>query len=155
MSASREPGSRDFAIERVSALPDLSELLDASLAEGHAFVQRTIDEFESGKNRFDRPGEVFFAARDACGCIVGTCGLNLDPYLNDESIGRVRHLYVLPKFRRCGVARALLDRVIAAAKGRFRALRIRTRNPAADALYRSAGFALVNGDPMVTHSMTL
>ena len=34
------------------------------------------------------------------GRLVGVCGLNVDPYLDDPSVGRVRHLYVLVAARR-------------------------------------------------------
>jgi GNAT superfamily N-acetyltransferase len=144
-----------FEIERVAALPDLAELLEASLAEGHGLIRRTISEFDSGKNRFDRAGEALYVARDASRRFVGICGLNIDPYLNDPAVGRVRHLYVLPPYRRAGVARALLDVVMTAARGRFRLLRIRTKNPAADALYRSAGFTVVAADDLVSHQTAL
>jgi GNAT superfamily N-acetyltransferase len=144
-----------FVIERITELPDLTELLDCSLAEGHGLIRRTITEFESGQNRFDRPGEALYVARDTTGRIVGICGLNIDPYLEDPTVGRVRHLYVLPSHRRQGIARALVDAVITAARGRFCLLRIRTRNPAADALYCSAEFAVVKRDEYATHQMAL
>ena len=129
-----------FTIARVTEPPDLSELLAASLEEGHLFVRRLIDDFESGLIRFDRPGEALFVARGDDGRVIGVCGLNLDPFANDPAVGRVRHLYVLPAHRHRGVGRALLETVIAAARPRFSHLHLRTHNPHADALYRAAGF---------------
>jgi ribosomal protein S18 acetylase RimI-like enzyme len=62
----------------------------------------------------------------------------------------VRHLYVLVDCRRLGVPRALMDRVIGAARGRFGTLRLSTRNPAAARLYESLGFRPVSA-PHCTH----
>ncbi|MEO6434718.1 MAG: GNAT family N-acetyltransferase [Tepidisphaeraceae bacterium] len=131
----------NITIERATELPDLSALFTASLVEGFGLVQRTIDDFQAGLNRFDHPGEMLLVARDAGGQNIGICGLNIDPYAADPTIGRVRHLYVLPGYRRRGVGRELLKQVIEAARPSFRRLHLRTRDAAADALYCSAGFA--------------
>ena len=144
-----------FTIERVVELPDLSELLAASLAEGHRLIERAITEFNSGANRFDREGEALFIATDGGGRVIGVCGLNIDPFLNNPRIGRVRHLYVLPTHRRQGVARALVSTVIAAARPTFDCLRLRTRVAGADALYRFAGFLPSSADPLATHVLKL
>ena len=112
-----------------------------SVAEGHKFVARLFDEWRSGMNRFNAPGEAFFVAESATG-IVGVCGLNRDPYAGDASIGRIRHLYVLRAHRREGIGRALITAVIDAARIHFRTLRLRT-TPAAEAFYRALGFKCV------------
>jgi len=138
-----------IVISRVKSLPDLHELLSASLVEEQMLVRRTIDDYSSGANRFDRPGEALFIAA-VSGRIVGMCGLNVDPYLADDSVGRVRHLYVLPACRRRAIGRALVAAVMSAARGRFLLLRIRTSNPAANALYAGMGFHRVD-DSTATH----
>lgn len=116
-------------------------LLTESVAEGYKFVARLCDEWISGDNRFAGPGEALFVAQNLTG-LVGVCGLNRDPYVDDPSIGRVRHLYVLPAFRRQGVGRALVRGVMDAASLHFRSLRLRT-TPAADSFYRALGFQRV------------
>ena len=68
------------------------------------------------------------------------CGLNVDPYIDDAGVGRVRHLYVLTAWRRLGVGRELVEQVIRAARGRFTTLRLSTSNPAAARLYEALGF---------------
>ena len=107
-------------IERLSDLA--SDRLDPLVAEseqfGHAFVRRLVDEWVSGRNRFDRPGEALFAAR-MDGRTIGVCGLNVDPYADVPRVGRVRHLYVLSAFRSSGIGRQLVDTIIAEARNPF------------------------------------
>jgi GNAT superfamily N-acetyltransferase len=121
--------------------------------EGWTFVRRLAVEIISGENRFDRPGEMLFVAHRS-GVIVGTCGLNIDPYIDDPSVGRVRRLYVDRSARRLGVGRCLVGAVTDAAKVRFRTLRVRTKNPAAARLYERCGFLTVH-DPTCTHVLAL
>jgi RimJ/RimL family protein N-acetyltransferase len=129
-------------IEQWRELP--ANTLDALVAEseraGLGLVRRLVDEWASGANRFDRPGEAFFAAM-LDGRVIGVCGLNVDPYAGGPGIGRVRHLYVLTAHRRGGVGQRLVEAVVEAAGDRFGELRLRTHNPAAERLYERLGFA--------------
>ncbi len=118
---------------------DVADLLSDSERFESRIVRRLVEEWGNGANRFDRPGEALFGARDA-GRLVGVCGLNVDPYASHERTGRVRHLYVLSAFRRRGVGQQLVLRVIQAAHGRFDELRLRTDNPVAARLYETLGF---------------
>jgi len=151
---------RDFAgarIERVRDLPldALGPLVAESEHAGSRFVRRLVDEWVAGVNRFERPGETFFGAW-VKGRLVGVCGLNVDPYGDDERLGRVRHLYVLSAFRRLGVGRLLVTEVVARARGSFETLRLRTTNPAAARLYEALGFRPAGGSVGdATHVMTL
>ena len=133
--------------------PNIRDLEEIAVAEGHLFVTRTRHEWEAGVNRFDRPGETFvlFGGDSQ---IVGMCGLNIDPYFDDSTVGRLRHLYIHPSQRRAGVARALVQTCLSAASGTFDRVRLRTSNPAADALYRSLGFRIVQ-QPTATHEWSL
>jgi uridine kinase len=128
-------------VERLEGPPGgrLDALVAESEAEGLRFVRRLVEEWASGVNRFDGPGETLLVARQG-GQIVGVCGLNVDPYAGAPRIGRVRHLYVRRSGRRLGVGRALLQEVLQAAGGPFDRLRLRTENPAAAALYEALGF---------------
>ena len=112
--------------------------------QGFRFVRRLVEEWSSGANRFDRPGEVLFAAR-AGDDLVGVCGLNVDPYAGDPRIGRVRHLYVLVPYRRAGVGEQLVADVIDSARGRFARLHLRTTGAAAARLYERLGFRPMPG----------
>lgn len=68
---------------------------DAS-AEGPRFIARLADEWRSGANRSDRPGEAFRGAfRD--GALVAVGGLNAASYLPGASgTARLRQVYVRP-----------------------------------------------------------
>lgn len=139
--------SVERAVLRVETLPpDMDHLARAASAEGFGFVQRLMDEWRCGANRFDRPGEALFVAR-AGPMPIGVCGLNRDPYAKgavDAGIGRVRRLYVLPPFRRRGVGRDLTAAVFAAAHGTFSRLRLRTNHPQAAAFYEAIGFVRID-----------
>ena len=128
-------------IERLDGPP--AECLGGLIAEseqyGLRFVRRLADDWASGANRFDRPGEVLYVARVA-GRIVGVCGLNVDPYATSPSVGRVRHLYVLAGYRRLGIGRQLVTKIMKAGQACFDTLRLRTENPAAAQLYEGLGF---------------
>lgn len=118
--------------------------------EGHGFVRRLLDDWRIGSNRFDAPGEALFIDVEKDN-VLGTCGLNVDPYLNDPRVGRIRHLYVRRDSRRQGVATRLLAATLRAAAGRFDRLRLRTENPVAGSFYERRGFEPVCGDSTATH----
>ncbi|MCI0360844.1 MAG: GNAT family N-acetyltransferase [Planctomycetaceae bacterium] len=143
-------------IVRLSSIvsADLSDLLLESQTQGFGFVQRLVLEWELGTNRFECAGEALFAAQQD-GVTVGVCGLNIDPYANDPSLGRVRHLYVLASLRRRGIGRALVEHVIATAKQTFNTLRLRTKSPTAAAFYEALGFEPCPDDAACTHCMLL
>ena len=137
----------DLRPERVAPLVAESERADLS------FVRRLVEEFVSGRNRFDRPGEALFAATLA-GRTIGVCGLNVDPYASGPKVGRVRHLYVLMEHRHLGVGRQLVGEVIQVARASFENLRLRTNNPAAARLYERMGFRRCDASDC-THLMQL
>lgn len=134
-------------------VPVLARLEEQARDEGYSFVDRAIEEWASGANRFDRPGEgIFLAKFDAA--VVGMCGLNRDPYLTDPSVGRLRHLYVSPDVRRKGVGRSLVRACIDLAGRHFDRVRLRTLDPGAAAFYEMMGFKPVD-EPDATHSIDL
>jgi len=143
-------------IERLSELP--ADLLGPLVAEseraGLRFVRRLAHEWTSGRNRFDRPGEGFFAAV-VDGRMIGVCGLNVDPYASAPTVGRVRHLYVLSASRKASVGQRLVREVVAAARGPFGMLRLRTENEAAARLYERMGFRRCADVADCTHLMEL
>ena len=143
-------------IEPLAALPpdDLAELVADSKQGGWQFVERLVEEWHSGFSRFDRSGEVLYAARRD-GCIVGVCGLNVDPYAGDIRVGRVRHLYVLSSSRRHGVGRQLVLAVIAAGRQSFGRLHLRTNNPEAARVYEALQFSRCADSADYTHALVL
>lgn len=133
----------NIVIERFSMQRDLSEfdqMIEESIEEGNRHLLKLVSEFESGANRFDKPGEALFIALDQSE-IVGVGGVHHDPYCMKESVGRVRRLYVLQKYRRQGIARNLMNHIIEHAQNHYEVLILRTTNPDADQLYRTLGFS--------------
>jgi GNAT superfamily N-acetyltransferase len=136
----------------LTSLPPTIDALEAeSVRTGFGMVARLRSGWESGANRFQGDGEILVGAFRG-GRLIGTAGLNRDPYVDDASVGRIRHVYVLERERRRGVARALVERLLAHAAGRFRVVRLSTGEAAS--FYESLGFARVEGEH-VTHVMVL
>jgi GNAT superfamily N-acetyltransferase len=145
-----------ISITQARELPtDLSPLVEASRAEGFRFLERLRDDWASGQNRFEKPGEAFYLARDGSQ-LLGVCGLNQDPYAGDPAVGRMRRLYVAPPFRRHGVASALVRHATATARGRFAVIRLRSNTEEGDRFWRALGFGLLPpGDPDATHELRI
>ena len=122
-----------------SSIGLLEILADEANSEGYRFVQRTIDEWRNYINKFSKKGEILFGIfiSDLC---VGIGGLNVDPFINDPNIGRIRHVYISQKYRRKGLATLLLRKIIQIAAMHFELLRLYTENPNASSFYESLGF---------------
>jgi GNAT superfamily N-acetyltransferase len=146
----------EVTIARLFDLPAdaIAPLVVESEREGWRFVHKLADEWATGVNRFDRPGEALLAAWGN-GRLVGVCGLNIDPYARGPAIGRVRRLYVLAAFRGRGVGRLLVQAVLQSAPKWFRSLRVRTENATAGRLYERLGFTPAIGASDCTHTLVL
>jgi GNAT superfamily N-acetyltransferase len=146
----------NVVIQKVSDLrPDtLSELLAESERTGFRFIRKLMDEWVSGFNRFDKPGEALFTA-SVDSRIVGIGGLNQDPYADQPGNGRVRRLYVLEEFRRRGVGRRLVDAIVTHARGQFNVLRLRTNTELGGRFYLALGFERCSVDQHSSHELIL
>lgn len=133
--------------------PAIGPLLDSAACEGHLFVRRLIDDWQTGANRFDRAGEVFLGAF-LDGNLAGIGGLNRDPYAADGGTGRLRHVYVSPNARRSGVGRRLVLRLISYGRDTFQVLRLRTVTPEGAAFYAALGFG-ESDESDATHRIAL
>lgn len=128
-------------ILRIQDLPqDFDQLETEALLEGHNFLSKMKREWLEGKNRFALDQEALFAAYSNDGILIGIGGLNRDPYIEDPTIGRVRHVFVASNFRRSGVGEALLNKIVEHARKHFEVIRLKTRNPAAVLFYERLGF---------------
>jgi GNAT superfamily N-acetyltransferase len=143
----------DLRLERITELPeDFADIVEFSLREEFGAMQRMREDWDSGVNRFDRPGEVLFEVRVGPR-LVGICGLNRDPYAQSTEVGRVRHLYVDPDFRRRGIGRLLVSKIVECASKSFSRVRLRTLRADSAQFYVALGFRRVVGEPDVTHEM--
>ncbi|MBO9129899.1 GNAT family N-acetyltransferase [Bacillus sp. 165] len=147
---------KEIVIHKITHLiyADMQPFLEDSVMEGHKFIERLVEEYKGEINTFSKQGEVLFGAY-IDGELAGICGLSEDPYLQDTTIGRVRHLYVLRKFRKHGVGRLLMENIIHAAKQHFCMLTLWTSNSDADKLYRALGFLTEDLIGKVSHYLIL
>lgn len=136
------------------AAEQIGPLLETSEAEGFRFVRRVVTEWESGANRFTKSGEALIGAF-VDGRLVAICGLSRDPYLSDDTVGRLRNLYVLPEHRGREIGATLTRRVIELAQRSFRILRLRAATPRAAALYERLGFTATDEVENCTHVLRL
>lgn len=142
-------------VRRLHALPPGFEtLVQESAAAGFPALVRLRAAWRADTNRFAGPGEGLWAAESGA-TLVGICGLNVDPYLQNPTVGRVRRLYVTPSVRRHGVGRSLVEAVIAQAGGRFCRLRVRTTDRGAARFYEALGFTAAEGADAATASHVL
>lgn len=129
---------------------DLHEFRAEAAERGFRFVERLHAEWMDGTNRFAQAGELLVGAFTT-GRLAAIAGLNHDPYETDRKVGRLRHLYVLERYRRQGIGAALVRHILANA-GVFREIRLRTDNPHAASFYESLGFEPVDG-ASATHAI--
>ncbi|MGB0387924.1 MAG: GNAT family N-acetyltransferase [Ardenticatenaceae bacterium] len=131
----------DIELIRLKELPidDLQPLLEEGRKQGFTFLDRLVTGYVNGSNRFGKPGEALFGVY----CdqrLIAIGGLNQDPYLQKEDVGRVRHVYVLSSWRKQGIGKRLVQRIIKEAKTHYRLLTLRTPSEQADRFYRAIGF---------------
>ncbi len=140
-------------IQRIDLpLPGIEQLQRDALDEGYKFIERLSEEWSSGANRFDAPGEILCGCMDE-GVLVAVGGLNHDPFVAASDVGRIRRIYVRPAWRRKGIGEALVTTLVESARKTFRCVRLRTDNPAAAQLYERLGF-VNKPDSNATHLLT-
>ncbi|MFK3705774.1 acetyltransferase (GNAT) family protein [Raoultella sp. BIGb0138] len=131
--------------------PGFPALRRESLDQHFNMLRRLAENWQSGKNRFNAPGEKLFGAFVA-GQLVGICGLNIDPFSPQPRAGRIRHLYISEAYRRQGIGQQLLVTAIAHAGMWFDFLNTHAP-PAAWPFYETLGFRPVYDEPKVTHRL--
>jgi GNAT superfamily N-acetyltransferase len=136
-----------------ATLADVDALRKEASDEGFRFIERLYRDWHANANRFDKAGECLLLAWSDAGP-VGIAGLNLDPYAANQTTGRLRHLYVRNSVRRNGVASALLNELLAKARGVFSVVRLRTDTAEAASFYLSRGFRPVSEDS-ASHAINL
>jgi len=138
-------------ITPITELPRaLPTLIASAEAEGFQALTTLARNFESGTNRFAGAGEVLLTLWDGDD-LLGIGGLNRDPYFPERTVGRLRHLYVLPPLRSRGLGRSLVKALENHAKGVFPVLQLFTQSPRAGAFYEALGYQSIQGETKVSH----
>jgi GNAT superfamily N-acetyltransferase len=132
----------------------ITSLIDISRSEGFQFLVRLQEEYLSGRTLFDKSGEALLGAYDG-EQLIGVCGLTVDPYSGDLRVGRVRHLFVHPAWRRRGVGRVLVTAIEERAHESFNTLVLRTDTESAAAFYRTLGYERMAALGTATHRREL
>jgi len=155
MERSETAGSDQVTIKVLGELesPAFLRLHRDAIDDGFGALDRLVDDYRDGANRFELPGEILLSAW-ASDDLVGVCGLNVDPYTDRDQTGRIRRLYVRRDARRRGIGRALVAAVESAAQANFNLLRLRTDDPNSAAFYVAQGYAEVD-DPSASHEKAL
>jgi GNAT superfamily N-acetyltransferase len=124
----------EFIVKQINSLfdIDLNHLVKESREEGFRFLERLVNEYESGTNTFD-----------------------IDPFSNEESAGRLRRFYVSKDYRRHGLGRLLVNQLITDAKHFYKVLVLNTDTEQGDIFYTSLGFTKGNLYPNSTHYFCL
>jgi GNAT superfamily N-acetyltransferase len=120
--------------------------------DGYDFIDTLVDEWTSGANRFEAPGEVLCGHLDH-GQLVAVGGLTIDPFTTELQTGRIRRVYVRSAWRNQGIGRALVSTLVEEARKSFRHVRLRAENENAARLYESMGFTPIE-DPGATHTLS-
>lgn len=126
-------------------------LRSESLAQHFNMLRRLEENWQSGENRFNAPGEKLLGAFRG-GELVGVCGLNADAYSQQPRAGRIRHLYIGERYRRQGVGQQLLVAVITHSGTWFDFLNTHAPSSAWP-FYERLGFRPVYDEPRVTHRL--
>ena len=136
----------------VSALPSgIAELARTASSEDFEMVRRLVDDYISGNNRFSKPGERLCAASIG-EQVIAVGGINIDPYYDSPSLGRIRHLYVHPDFRRSGVGARLMRLIEGRGERYFDSFQLFTESTTAAMFYESLDYAPVHDRWKVSHA---
>lgn len=142
----------DLAFHVVSTLPHgIAELARVASAEGCGMVRRLVDDYTSGANAFSKQGERLCVALNG-EAVSAIGGRNVDPYFDSASLGRIRHVYVHPGFRRAGVGARLMRLIEEGAEAYFESFQLFTESAVAARFYEALDYSPVEGRSKVTHA---
>ena len=115
--------------------------------EGYNMINRLAGDYHAGENRFDKKGEklIGYSVENK---IIALCGLNVEP--THRKYGRIRRLYVLPKYRNQGIGTSLVKHIVDYARTNFVGVVVNICELPVDNFYQSIGFKLVS-HPSFTH----
>jgi GNAT superfamily N-acetyltransferase len=119
---------------------DWKQLVKESKEEGFRFLERLVVEYENGTNKFNKTGESLYGVFNKEVELVAIGGLNIDPFSNEKCIGRLRRFYVSRGYRRNGLGKLLLHRIICDAQKHYQVLVLHTDTEQAGQFYISQGF---------------
>ncbi|MBW8351063.1 GNAT family N-acetyltransferase [Bacillus sp. IITD106] len=147
---------KEYEVRRINNVLDenIYPLVEESSKSGFRFLQKLVNDYKDGSNTFNKPGEDLYGVYGQEGVLIAVGGININPFSDDASIGRVRRFYVAKDYRRKGIGKLLLETLISEAKNYFKIL-VLNSTPQADAFYTSFGFTKGDQYSKSTHYLML
>ncbi|MCY9016630.1 GNAT family N-acetyltransferase [Priestia megaterium] len=146
-----------FELKKIKNLLDvnLMDLVTESKKEGFRFLERLINDYKNGTNNFSKSGEVLYGVFNKEGLLIAIGGINKDPFSTNKRTGRLRRFYVSKEYRRMGVGRSLVTRILKDASENYEIIVLYTDTEDANKFYTSVGFIKDNSVSKSTHSLNL
>jgi GNAT superfamily N-acetyltransferase len=144
----QQTGTRLIEITAVEGMlpADLHRLGPSATEEAIRTIDVVLEQWASGENRFDKPGEALLVAR-VDGELAGIGGITRDYNFADAL--RMRRFYVLPERRGLGLARMVAERLLLRARAHTSWVTLRAGSPQAGRFWEHLGFTPV---PLTTHT---
>ena len=132
---------KDMHIQQIENLMkyEFKYLVQESKEEGFNFLKKLINEYENELNTFNKSGECLYGIFQG-EKLIGIGGLNADPYTENNKIGRLRRFYIAKDYRRIGLGKLLLNKLLSHAEKYFKVVVLHTDTKQGDVFYTANGF---------------
>lgn len=132
---------KDMHIQQIENLMkyEFKYLVQESKEEGFKFLKKLINEYENELNTFNKSGECLYGIFQG-EKLIGIGGLNADPYTENNKIGRLRRFYIAKYYRRIGLGKLLLNKLLSHAEKYFKVVVLHTDTKQGDVFYTANGF---------------
>ncbi|KAB2441143.1 GNAT family N-acetyltransferase [Bacillus luti] len=136
---------KDIYIQQIEDLMiyEYDYLVQESKDEGFHFLVKLISEYENEINKFNKTVECLYGIFQG-EKLIGIGGLNVDPYTENNKIGRLRRFYISKDYRRIGLGNLLLNRLLSHAEKYFQIVVLHTDTKQGNAFYLANGFVRGN-----------
>ncbi|HGH7182063.1 GNAT family N-acetyltransferase [Bacillus cereus] len=136
---------KDIYIQQIEDLMiyEYDYLVQESKDEGFNFLLKLINEYENEINTFNKTVECLYGIFQG-EKLIGIGGLNVDPYTENNKIGRLRRFYISKDYRRTGLGNLLLNRLLSHAEKYFQIVVLHTDTKQGNAFYLANGFVRGN-----------
>lgn len=147
---------KDIYIQQIEDLMiyEYDYLVQESKDEGFNFLLKLINEYKNEINTFNKTVECLYGIFQGEN-LIGIGGLNVDPYTENNKIGRLRRFYISKDYRRTGLGNLLLNRLLSHAEKNFQIVVLHTDTKQGNAFYLANGFVRGNMYKGSSHYKTL
>lgn len=115
----------------------MGQLRTAAQNEAYRFIDRLIEDWANGTNRFSKQSERLLIAQHDGG-LVGVGGINIEPLMPGAL--RMRRFYVLPTRRKLGIGRHLVEALLDPARHTGNVVTVNAATDLAPAFWEALGF---------------